>query len=83
MIRNFFARDNSFMTPWGPIISSMQLKTRKTEYNNIIKFYQEKGVEIFKYITAGHMEGGDFVIIKPGLALIGYSGIRSEYEGAK
>ncbi|MEM7207070.1 MAG: arginine deiminase family protein [Pseudomonadota bacterium] len=81
--RNFFARDSSAMTPWGALICHMQLKTRRADYVTAIKFYQDNNIPIWKYSTAGHFEGGDFVIVEPGTVLIGYGGERSELEGAE
>lgn len=81
--RNFFARDSSVMTPWGALICHMQLKCRRADYVTAIRFYQEHDIPIWKYATAGHFEGGDFVILEPGLALIGYCGERSERAGAE
>ena len=81
--RNFFARDSSAMTPWGALICHMQLKCRRADYVSVIKFYQENNIPIWKYVTAGHFEGGDFVILEPGTVLIGHCGERSEPEGAQ
>ncbi len=81
--RNFFARDSSAMTPWGALICHMQLKCRRADYVTAIRFYQENNIPIWRYATAGHFEGGDFVILEPGLVLIGYCGERSEQEGAE
>ena len=81
--RNFFARDSSAMTPWGALICHMQLKCRRADYVTAIRFYQEHHIPIWKYASAGHFEGGDFVILEPGLALIGYCGERSEQAGAE
>ena len=81
--RNFFARDSSAMTPWGAIICHMQLKCRRADYVSVIKFYQENQIPIWNYVTAGHFEGGDFVILEPGCALIGYGGERSEQAGSE
>ena len=81
--RNFFARDSSAMTPWGALICHMQLKCRRADYASVIKFYQENQIPIWQFATAGHFEGGDFVILKPGLVLIGYCGERSEKEGSE
>ncbi|MEM7282787.1 MAG: arginine deiminase family protein, partial [Pseudomonadota bacterium] len=81
--RNFFARDSSAMTPWGALICHMQLKTRRADYVTAIKFYQDNNIPIWKHSTAGHFEGGDFVILEPGAVLIGYGGERSEQEGAE
>ena len=81
--RNFFARDSSAMTPWGPLICHMQLKCRRADYATAIQFYQEHGIPIWKFATAGHFEEGDFNIIEPGRVLIGYCGERSEKEGSE
>lgn len=81
--RNFFARDSSAMTPWGAIICHMQLKCRRADYVSAIDFYQANDIPIWKYVTAGHFEGGDFVILEPGSVLIGYCGERSEQAGSE
>ena len=81
--RNFFARDSSAMTPWGALICHMQLKCRRADYVSAIKFYQDNNIPIWNYATAGHFEGGDFVILEPGTVLIGYCGERSEQEGSE
>mgnify|MGYP001827282437 FL=1 len=80
--RNFFARDSSAMTPWGALICHMQLKVRRADYVTAIKFYQDNSIPIWNYATAGHFEGGDFVILEPGKVLIGYCGERSEKAGS-
>ncbi len=81
--RNFFARDSSAMTPWGALICHMQLKVRRADYVTAIRFYQENEISIWNYATAGHFEGGDFVILEPGKVLIGHCGERSEKEGSE
>ncbi|MEM8978430.1 MAG: arginine deiminase family protein [Pseudomonadota bacterium] len=81
--RNFFARDSSAMTPWGALICHMQLKCRRADYVTAIQFYQDNGIPIWNFATAGHFEGGDFNIIAPGRVLIGYCGERSEKEGSE
>ncbi len=81
--RNFFARDSSAMTPWGALICHMQLKCRRADYVTAIKFYQDNNIPIWRHATAGHFEGGDFVILEPGIVLVGYCGERTEREGAE
>ncbi len=81
--RNFFARDSSAMSPWGALICHMQLKVRRADYVTAIKFYQDNDIPIWQYATAGHFEGGDFVILEPGKVLVGYCGERSEKEGSE
>ncbi len=81
--RNFFARDSSAMTPWGALICHMQLKCRRADYVTAIRFYQDNAIPIWQYASAGHFEGGDFVIVEPGRVLIGYCGERSEKDGSE
>ena len=81
--RNFFARDSSAMSPWGALICHMQLKSRRADYVTAIRFYQEAGIPIWSYASAGHFEGGDFNILEPGFVLIGYCGERSEQAGSE
>ena len=71
------------MTPWGALICHMQLKVRRADYVTAIQFYQENNIPIWNFATAGHFEGGDFVILEPGKVLIGFCGERSEKEGAE
>ncbi len=81
--RNFFARDSSAMTPWGALICHMQLKCRRADYVTAIRFYQQNHIPIWKFVTAGHFEGGDFVILEPGTVLIGHCEERSEQAGSE
>ncbi len=78
-----FSRDSSFMTPWGAVIASIQTPPRRRDYSVASRFYTEAGIPIWNWVTAGHFEGGDFVILKPGVALLGWSGDRSTKEGAE
>lgn len=77
-----FTRDSSFMTPWGAVITSIQTPPRRRDYSVAAKFYSGAGIPIWNWVTAGHFEGGDFVILKPGVALLGWSGDRSTKDGA-
>ncbi len=72
-----FARDSSVMTPWGAVIMQMQKPYRRGEYAECLRFYLEAGIPIYDLVTAGNVEGGDFMVLKPGVAACGYSGERS------
>jgi N-dimethylarginine dimethylaminohydrolase len=72
-----FARDSSVMTPWGAVIMQLQKPYRRGEYAACLEFYLGAGIPIFDLITAGNVEGGDFMVLKPGVAVCGYSGERS------
>jgi N-dimethylarginine dimethylaminohydrolase len=72
-----FARDSSIMTPWGAVIMQLQKPYRRGEYAACLKFYLAHGIQIYDLVTAGNVEGGDFMVLQPGVAACGYSGERS------
>jgi N-dimethylarginine dimethylaminohydrolase len=72
-----FARDSSVMTPWGAIIMQMQKPFRRGEYAPCLRFYLNAGIPIYDMVSAGNVEGGDFMVLKPGVAACGFSGERS------
>jgi N-dimethylarginine dimethylaminohydrolase len=72
-----FARDSSIMTPWGAVIMQLQKVYRRGEYAAALRFYLDSGIPIYDLVTAGNVEGGDFMVLKPGVAVCGYSGQRS------
>jgi N-dimethylarginine dimethylaminohydrolase len=72
-----FARDSSVMTPWGAVIMQMQKSYRRGEYAACLRFYLDAGIPIYDLVTAGNVEGGDFMVLQPGVAACGYSGERS------
>ena len=78
-----FTRDSSFMSPWGAVITSIQTPPRRQDYSVVSEFYRNAGIPIWKWVTADHFEGGDFVIVKPGVSLLGWAGDRSTKVGAE
>ena len=72
-----YARDSSVMTPWGAIIMQLQKPYRRGEYASVLRFYLENEIPVFDMVSAGNIEGGDFMVLKPGVAICGYSGERS------
>jgi len=78
-----YARDSSFMTPYGAVICQMANPRRRGEYSAALHFYLENEIPIYDMVSAGGFEGGDFNIIRPGAALIGYTDHRSEGVAAK
>lgn len=72
-----YARDSSVMTPWGAIITQLQKDYRRGEYAGVLRFYLENDIPIYDLVSAGNVEGGDFMVLKPGVAICGYSGERS------
>lgn len=78
-----YARDSSFMTPYGAVICQLANPRRRGEYAAALRFYLENDVPIYDMVSAGSFEGGDFNIIKPGVALVGYTDHRSEGVAAR
>ena len=78
-----FARDSSFMTPWGAVVTQLANPRRRGEYAGVIQFYTSMGIPIYDMVSAGNFEGGDFHIVQPGCVLIGYTGLRCEEVSAK
>ncbi len=72
-----FARDSSVMTPWGAVILQLMKPYRRGEYAACLRFYLEQGIPLFDLVSAGNVEGGDFMVLQPGVAACGYSGERS------
>ena len=72
-----FARDSSVMTPWGAIIMQLQKPYRRGEIASVLRFYLDNDIPIYDMVTAGNVEGGDFMVLKPGVAACGFSGERS------
>ena len=65
------------MTPWGAIIMQLEKPYRRGEYAACLRFYLDANIPIYDLVTAGNVEGGDFMVLKPGVAVCGYSGERS------
>jgi N-dimethylarginine dimethylaminohydrolase len=65
------------MTPWGAVIMQLQKPYRRGEYAACLRFYLDAGIPIYDLVTAGNVEGGDFMVLKPGVGACGYSGERS------
>jgi len=78
-----YTRDSGFMTPKGAVVTQMHQWWRRGEYAPVIRFYQSKGIPIYKMVTAAAFEGGDFDIIEPECVLIGYCGERTQEPAAR
>ena len=78
-----FARDSSFMTPYGAVICQLANPRRRGEYAPALRFYLENNIPIYDMVSMGNFEGGDFNIIRPGVALVGYTDHRSEAVAAR
>jgi N-dimethylarginine dimethylaminohydrolase len=76
-----YARDSSVMTPWGAVITQMYSPWRRGEWAAALDFYLGRDIPLYDVVTAGAMEGGDFVVVEPGLVVCGLSGERTSDEG--
>ena len=77
-----YARDSSVMTPWGPIITQMYSPWRRGEWKAVLEFYLAQDIPIYDIITAGSLEGGDFMVLEPGVIVCGTSGERTSPRGS-
>ena len=78
-----FARDSSVMTPWGAVVTQPKQWWRRGEYAPVIRFYQGAEIPIWQTVTAGSLEGGDVMVVEPGVALIGTGEERTEIQAAR
>jgi arginine deiminase len=76
-----YTRDSSQTTPWGPALTQLALPARRSEAASILRFHGAKD-GFWRYCSMGNIEGGDIHIIRPGLLLVGWSGVRTTKEGA-
>jgi len=78
-----FARDSSVMTPTGAIVTQLHQWWRRGEYAAVIRFYQRAGIPIRAMVTAAAFEGGDFITVEPGVAIIGNGEERTQQPAAR
>jgi N-dimethylarginine dimethylaminohydrolase len=78
-----FARDSSINVADGPIVTQCAQWWRRGEYSPVIRFYQQCGITIKNMVTAGSFEGGDFMIVEPGVAAIGTGEERTQEKAAR
>jgi N-dimethylarginine dimethylaminohydrolase len=78
-----FARDSSAMTPRGAVVTQLHQWWRRGEYAPVIHFLHDAGIPIRGMITAGALEGGDVMIVEPGVMLIGVGEDRTQDVAAR
>ena len=78
-----FARDSSINVPDGAIVTQCAQWWRRGEYAAVIRFYQGAGIPIREMVTAGSFEGGDLMIVEPGVAAIGTGEERTQEQSAR
>ncbi|ONG47728.1 arginine deiminase [Pseudoroseomonas deserti] len=78
-----YTRDSVVVTHQGPVLCQLERPQRRGEYATLIDFHAARDSAFWKKSDAGTLEGGDIHIIRPGLALIGHSGGRTDEAGAE
>jgi arginine deiminase len=78
-----YTRDQVVVTPWGPVLCQLERPQRRGEYATLLDWHAAQGSAFWRKSSAGTLEGGDIHIIRPGLAVIGASGGRTDEAGAE
>jgi N-dimethylarginine dimethylaminohydrolase len=82
-----YTRDSSQTTPWGPVLTQLALPQRRGEYAAVLDFHlagiHSASDGFYKFGSEGVFEGGDIHIVRPGLMIIGHSGVRTNHQGAQ
>ena len=77
-----FTRDATFMTPWGLVGLRPSVEHRQGEVSHVLRTATGWGVPLLTTIQSGTIEGGDICLLRPGVVAIGWSGERTNKEGA-
>lgn len=78
-----FARDVAATTPWGTVALNPKLPHRAAEVDHVVASLRAISGASIARITAGHIEGGDVCVARPGLLIVGVSGERTDRAGAE
>jgi len=77
-----FARDATFMSPWGLVALRPAVEHRQAEVDHIRRSAQAWDVPLYGAVTEGRVEGGDVCLLRPGLIAIGHGADRTDEPGA-
>jgi len=77
LLYQVYTRDPAVMTPWGVFLGQMMRPQRRGEIATSHRFYADRGIPVWRWATAGAIEGGDVHLIRPGLAAIGVTDERT------
>ncbi|HWH17453.1 MAG TPA: arginine deiminase family protein [Allosphingosinicella sp.] len=77
-----FTRDASLMTPWGLLALRPCGGHRRKEPMHVVRHARGWGIPYLGAIESGRIEGGDVCLLRPGVVAIGWSGERTDKEGA-
>ena len=76
-----YTRDSSQTVPWGVLLTQLRMAERRGEVGAVLAFHAANG--FWRCASAGSVEGGDIHLIRDGLAVIGWSGVRTSLAGAE
>lgn len=74
-----YTRDSAVVTHRGPVLCQLQRPERRGEYAPVLDWHRGR---FWRKSSAGTLEGGDVHILRPGLAVVGASGGRTDAAGA-
>ena len=77
-----YTRDSVVVTHRGPVLCGLERPQRRGEYAPLLDWHAAAGSAMWRKSSAGTLEGGDVHLIRPGLAVIGASGGRTDAAGA-
>lgn len=77
-----YTRDSVVVTHRGPVLCQLERPQRRGEYAPLLDWHAAAGSGFWRLASAGTLEGGDVHILRPGLAVIGESGGRTDTAGA-
>jgi N-dimethylarginine dimethylaminohydrolase len=77
-----YTRDQAVVTPWGAVLCQLERPQRRGEYAAVLDWHAGQGSVFWRKSSTGTLEGGDIHLIRPGLAVIGASGGRTDEAGA-
>ena len=78
-----FARDSSVIAPGGAVVTQLAQWWRRGEYAPVIRFYEAREIPVWRMISAGAIEGGDVMIVEPGVLAIGAGDERTQDAAAR
>lgn len=78
-----YTRDSVVVTHRGPVLCQLARAERRGEYAHLVAWHGGAGGCFWRMSSAGTLEGGDVHILRPGLAVVGASGGRTDLDGAE
>ncbi|WP_178112627.1 dimethylarginine dimethylaminohydrolase family protein [Pseudomonas sp. KBS0710] len=78
-----YTRDSCVITPWGLLVTRMGFTPRKAEQDAMLRYAKASETPIWQQVSVGSLEGGDVMLIRPGLVLIGVNGVRTTRAAAE